>query len=548
MKFIKTSLCAAILTAMVSTSSFADCSYELFSISSSKNTKIIDFIDQLSDECGFSIIITDPHAERFLQTKLNKTNLKNLTIDEVLNIILSENNLSYTLENNLLKISYLKTKVFNIDYILSQRKSTGSTDVTLSSSSNGGQGGTTAGMGGGSVAGAGGAMGGAGSGSNSTADTGIKIESTDEVKFWEQLDTEFQSVLNRPHDAYHAPAPLINRNAGLITVTATTKQLKRFEDYLKRLQDKVQLQVLIDVQLLAVTMSEGKTTGIDWKQLYALQNVQVGINTLKLKNVDTFDTTDATNPTITTAALNGAAGMAKIVTMKGGASLNEVIKFLKTQGDVNSISNPKVLTLNNQPALITAGTEYFYKIKSETNQQGTGGGVAATTQNENVQSVFAGVLLTITPEISDDKTITLKINPSLSETTTNLDNTPNSGRDMPPDLARRQLSSVVTVKDGNRIILGGLINTKNTNESSKVPILGDIPIISYLFKYEEMVKTTQELVIIIEPHIIHKSKNSVSLSDLGYEGLSNDLLELESAAKNAKKAETKEDNTSNEEK
>jgi general secretion pathway protein D len=517
MKLIKTSLCTAILAVMISTSSFADCTYELFSISSIKNTKIMDFVDQLSDECGFSIIITDPNAEKFLQTKLNKTNLKNLTIEEVLDIILTEHNLSYTLENNLLKISYLQTKVFNIDYILSQRKSTGSTDVTLSSSGSGSEGSTTQNSAGNNNMHT----------SNSTADSGIKIESTDEVKFWEQLDTEFQNVLNRPTDSYKAPPPLINKNAGLITVTATTKQLKRFESYLKKLQDKVQLQVLIDVQLLAVTMSEGKTTGIDWKQLYALQNFQVGMNTLKLENVDTFDTTDAKNPTITTAALGTAAGMSKIVTIKGGASLNEVIKFLKTQGDVNSISNPKVLTLNNQPALITAGTEYFYKIKSETNQQGTGGGVAATTQNENVQSVFAGVLLTITPEISDDKTITLRINPSLSETTTSMSDIPNTGRDMPPDLARRQLSSVVTVKDGNRIILGGLINTKNTNNMSKIPILGDIPIISYLFKYESKIKETQELVIIIEPHIIHKSKNSVSLSDLGYEGLSNDLIDLE---------------------
>jgi len=545
MKFIKTSLCAAILTAMVSTSSFADCSYELFSISSSKNTKIMDFIEQLSDECGFSIIITDPNAEKYLQTRLNKTNLKNLTIDEVLNIILSENNLSYKLENNLLKISYLQTKVFNIDYILSQRKSSGSTDVTLSSSSNGGQDSTT---GGGSNS----TEGAVGGGTNSTADSGIKIESTDEVKFWEQLDTEFQSVLNRPHDSYHAPAPLINKNAGLITVTATTKQLKRFEKYLKRLQDKVQLQVLIDVQLLAVTMREGKTTGIDWAQLYALQNIQIGLQNIKSKDVTKYTTEDGTSVDISEHLIrssgNAMKGAASLVSIKAGGKLSEVIKFLKTQGDVNSISNPKVLTLNNQPALITAGTEYFYKIKSSTNQQGTGGGVAATTQDENVQSVFAGVLLTITPEISDDKTITLRINPSLSETTTNMANTSNTGREMPPDLARRQLSSVVTVKDGNRIILGGLINTKNSNKTSKVPILGDIPILSYLFKREEMTKTTQELVIIIEPHIIHKEKNSVSLSDLGYEGLSNDLIELESASKVAKKVAKNEDNTTNNEK
>ncbi len=512
MKLIKTSIYSTLLAVLLSTSSYADCSYELFSISSTKDTKIIDFIDQLSDECAFSIIVTDPYAEKFLETKLNKTNLKNLTIDEVLNIVLLENNLSYTLENNLLKVSYLTTKVYGIDYILSQRKSSGSTDVTLSSGA-----GTQAGMGGA----AGGAAGGT-TDNDTKSKSGMKIESTDEVEFWKELDLEFQRVLNRPHDSYTAETPIINKNAGLVTVTATAKQLKRFDSYLKKLQEKVQLQVLIDVQLLSVTMSEGKSTGVDWKQLYALQNMSVSIDTRKVRNVTEFEDTS-----ITEGMYGTASGVLSMVSLKGDASLNEVVKFLQTQGDVNAISNPKVLTLNNQPALITAGTEYFYKIQSETNQQGTGGGVAATTQNDLVQSVFAGVLLTITPEISADRTITLKINPSLSETTQDISNEDNSERRMPPDLDRRQLSSVVTVKDGNRIVLGGLINTKNTNESSKIPILGDIPVISYLFKYENKVKTVRELVIVIEPHIIHKSKNTVSLTDLGYEGLTDNIITSE---------------------
>ncbi|MEN8303944.1 MAG: pilus (MSHA type) biogenesis protein MshL [Campylobacterota bacterium] len=514
MKLIKTSIYSTLLALLLSTSSYADCSYELFSISSTKDTKIIDFIDQLSDECAFSIIVTDPNAEKFLQTKLNKTNLKNLTIDEVLNIVLLENNLSYTLENNILKISYLTTKVYGIDYILSQRKSTGSTDVTLSS----GAGQQQTGM-------AGGAAGGAAAGGSSKSESGVKIESTDEVEFWKELDLEFQRVLNRPHDPYSAEAPIINKNAGLVTVTATAKQLKRFDAYLKELQEKVQMQVLIDVQLLSVTMSEGKTTGIDWQQLYALQNVEMSLHSLDYKNVSEFE-----GDSITEAFYGVGRDAASLVSIKAGGKLSEVIKFLQTQGDVNSISNPKVLTLNNQPALITAGTEYFYKIQQETNQQGTGGGVAATTQNDLVQSVFAGVLLTITPEIADDKSITLKINPSLSETASDISGDDNSQRNMPPDLNRRQLSSVVTVKDGNRVILGGLINTQNTNEFNKVPILGDIPVISYLFKYEEKIKTVQELVIIIEPHIIHKETDSVSLSDLGYEGLTNEILSMESAS------------------
>nr|WP_321266005.1 pilus (MSHA type) biogenesis protein MshL [uncultured Sulfurimonas sp.] len=515
MKSIKKIVYGSLITLLLSSSVYADCSYELFSISSTKDTKIIDFIEQLSDECEFSIIVTDPHAEKFLQTKLNKTHLKNLTIDEVLSIVLKENNLYYTLENNMLKISYLNTKVFGIDYILSQRKGTGSTNITLSSSSASSNSGTLSTVASTSTAGT------TAPGGGASAESGIKIESTDEVKFWEELDLELQRVINRPQDIYQADAPIINKNAGLITITATVKQMDRLQKYLDKLQDKVQLQVLIDVQLLSVTMEEGKTTGVDWQQLYALQNLELSAQTLDYKNVSTFEDNE-----ITTALYNGGRDAASLVSIKAGGSLNEVIKFLQTQGDVVSISNPKVLTLNNQPALITAGTEYFYKIKSETNQQGSGGGVAATTQNDTIQSVFAGVLLDITPEIADDETITLKINPSLSETTQDISQENSTNRVMPPDLNRRQLSSVVTVKDGNRIILGGLINTRNVNESNKVPLLGDIPGLSYLFKYEKMTKHIQELVIVIEPHIIDKAENELSLAELGYKGITDQTVIL----------------------
>ena len=504
MKDIKNIVYGSLLTLLLSSSSYADCSYELFTVSSIKNTKIIEFVEQLSDECEFSIIVTDPKAEEFLETNLNKTHLKNLTIDEVLNIILQENNLYYKLENNILKISYLKTRIFGIDYILSQRKGSGNTNVTLSSSNSA----TSASSSTGSDA--------------NGAESGITIESTDEVIFWAELDKELQSVINRPHDVYEADAPIINKNAGLITVTATLKQMNRLEKYLEKLQNKVQLQVLIDVQLLSVTLSEGRSTGIDWAQLYSLQNFNASLDTKRFHNVAEY-----TDNSITEAVYGAVTGSASMVSVTGGGSLDEVIKFLKTQGDVVSISNPKVLTLNNQPALITAGTEYFYKIKST--ETLAGGTTGTQSEQEDIQSVFAGVLLDITPEISDDKTITLKINPSLSETTSDMTADDSSGRTMPPDLNRRQLSSVVTVKDGNRIILGGLINTRNIQSRSGIPLLGDIPGLSYLFSYEEQTKQIQELVIIIEPHIIDKDNDKLSLSELGFKGITEETLTLEKA-------------------
>lgn len=502
---------------LLTTSAYADCTYELFNIASIKGTSVGDFIDQISDECGMSVIVADSEAEKILLKQMSKTYLKNLTINEVLDLIVKENGLQYTLQNNVLKISYLNTKTYNIDYIISERKGTGSANITLSSQSStassvGSAGGTTGATASGTKAGA-------------SSESGIKITSSDEVLFWETLDKEIENVLNRPEDGYKAALPMINKNAGMITVTGTGQQLKRLDTYLADLQKKMQTQVLIDVKMYSVVFSDAKTTGVDWSQIYALQNINLSFDRV-LTNGITPDFTSTTTATGTTAPLfgtfNAAANNANVFQLGAKGSINEVIKFLKTQGDVYSISNPKILTLNNQTALITAGTELFYSIDSSVTTAGAGS-TPVVGQTRTVSSVFSGVLLDITPEISNDGTITLRVNPSISETASVI-NASNEKRTMPPDLSRRQMSSVISVKDGNRVILGGLINTKNVNDSNKVPLLGDIPFLGNLFKREGMSKKTEEIIIIIEPHIIKKEGNTLKMADLGFTRLSEDEI------------------------
>jgi len=525
----KTILSSVAATMLMTSSLSADCTYQLFSISSIKGTQIGEFVDQLSDECSFTVIVTDPEAEKLLEKQLNKTNLKNLTIDEVLDLVLKENNLFYSLENNILHISYLVTKTFDIDYIITTRKSTGTTGVTLSSNSGQSQA-SSAGQGGGQGGSQGGAQGGdqggsQGGGNGNESESGITIETIDEVSFWENLDLEFQSILNRPEDDYSADAPIINKTAGLVTVSATPRQLKRLEVYLKELQRKAKAQVLIDVKLLGVKLDNKHETGVDWSQLYALQNFDVNFDFKGTRNVTKFEAPN----TITEMGYNPGRLDGHMLTVAGGGSIDEVIKFLKTQGNVKAISNPKIMTLNNQPALISVGNEYFYKIEQTTNQQGSGGGVANTLQNDIVNSVFAGILLDITPEIDDSGRITLKINPSLSDTIIPIQASDGSGtsndRSIPPDLNKRQLSAVVTVQDGERVILGGLIQSKDSINENKVPLLGDIPVLGWLFKYEEKINTIEELVIVVEPHIIKDGKQTVSLSELGYSGLNEEQLD-----------------------
>lgn len=508
-------LLSVAVATLLTTSGYADCTYELFNIASVKGTSVGDFIDQISDECSMSVIIADSEAEKILLKQMNKTYLKNLTINEVLDLIVKENGLQYSLQNNVLRISYLNTKTYNIDYIISQRRGEGSANITLSSQT------STAS----SIGSASGGTSGGSTKSGASSESGINIKSSDEVLFWETLDKEIENQLNRPEDSYKAALPMINKNAGMITVTATGNQLKRLDTYLDDLQKKMQTQVLIDVKMYSVIFSDAKTTGVDWSQLYALQNINLSLDRVVTKGVttgftSTVPTAGPTSPLFGT--FTGADNSANVFQLGAKGSINEVIKFLKTQGDVYSISNPKILTLNNQPALITAGTELFYSIDSSTTTAG-GGTTPVVGQTRTVSSVFSGVLLDITPEISNDGTITLRVNPSISETASAI-NSSNEQRTMPPDLSRRQMSSVISVKDGNRVILGGLINTKNVNDSNKIPLLGDIPFLGSLFKREGMSKKTEEIIIIIEPHIIKKEGDTLKMADLGFTRLAEDEI------------------------
>jgi general secretion pathway protein D len=551
----------------------ADCTYQLFKLSTPKGVSIGDFIDEISEECAMSIIVADSEAEKILKKPLNKTHLNQLTIHEVLDLILKENDLQYTLQNNVLKMSYITTKTYSIDYITTKRTGKGNTNIRLSSSS----GATTTAAPVVTTPGVTPAAGAAQTGS----DSGTNITTTDEVLFWDRLEQEIRSVLSRPEDGYHNEQHdkvvssreisgvsvntygggeskqnsesttevvaadkhniFINKDAGLVTVTGTGRQIKRLDAYMTQLEKKMQSQVMIDVKMYSVVFTDGSTMGVDWSQIYALQNFDLAFDTVNLRNVSKYSSTALKNGTAITegiyngsfnaAAINATntnAGIANQVASSqnanqsifqaaGKISINDLVKFLKTQGDVYSISNPKIMTLNNQPALISAGNELFYKTIDTTTLAGGTTGTQGTTQN--IKSVFAGVLLDITPEISDDGTILLRINPSISDTLSTI-SSDNSARSMPPDLSRRQVSSVVSIRDGERVILGGLINRRSTTTSTKLPLLGDLPFVGYLFKQEGTAERVEELVIIIEPHIIKRNGSTVGLTDLGYNRIS----------------------------
>ncbi len=493
-----------------------ECSNKLFTVTIDDKLTISDVLENLAETCGLTVVISDEAARQRLKKKLYYIKLKNETLKGFLDTILKDNDLYYTLQGNKLKISYLITKTFKVHYISGQRIGTSKANVTIANSNN--------------------SVTNNSQGKSSASETGISIESNDEFKFWKTIETEVQRILQGASDdsirytksaegwtgpngqlwEYNPLAPIVNPEAGMVTVTGTQKQIHRVANYIKTLTKQIKSQVLIDVKILSVSFDDSTTTGIDWGQLYTLQNftvnslifAQKNISGLKYeldKGINEFGTEEDAQPT-----------NAQALVANGNTKVADIVRFLQTQGDVKSISSPRVMTLNNQPALISVGRELFYKITSATTASGNGGAVAA--QGEQVNSVFAGILLDITPEIDSSGMITLKINPSISDTVDNVKTSDGTARNIPPDLIRRQIASVIKVKDGQHAILGGLITSKSGKKSSKVPLLGDLPLLGKAFKREENINTVEELVLIITPHVVKNSK-SVSLKDLGYQRL-----------------------------
>ena len=496
-----------------------NCSTKLFSVTIDSKLSIGDVVDNLADTCGLTVIVKDDAAKLRMNKKLYYVKLRNSTLKGFLNTILKDNDLNYTLKGNKLKISYLITRTFRIHYISGQRTGKSTANVTIANSNN--------------AANAGG--GGGGEDSTSTSKTGISIESNDEFLFWTTVEKEVQRILIGAADGsihyersgeswtgpdgkvweYNPLAPIVNAEAGMVTVTGTERQINRVAQYVHTLSKQIKTQVLIDVRIINVSFDDSTTTGVDWSQLYTLQNFTVNSLGMAQKNIAsyTFDNTEGI--TESTFAEGSRPRNAKVVNITGNTEVTEVIKFLSTQGDVKTISSPRIMTLNNQPALISVGKELFYKIKSSSTASGGGGAVAA--EGELVDSVFAGILLDITPEVDEGGYVTLKINPSISDTIDEV--TSDSGiRVIPPDLLRRQIAAVIKVKDGEQAILGGLVTSRTGFKDNQVPLLGDMPLIGSLFKREEKINKVEELVFIITPHIVKNAK-SVSLKDLGYNKL-----------------------------
>jgi len=255
-----------------------------------------------------------------------------------------------------------------------------------------------------------------------------------------------------------------------VLVSASPRYMDRVKQMIKEL-DIDPPQVLIQVLLAEVTIDRDDDWGVDF-------NFSA--------RVDDADITGGYN--LATAFVSGL-GVPNLAISSGDFDL--LIRAMQSQGRLQVLSNPTVMAVNNEPARIQVG-ETIRLPETTSFDQGS--------QQSSVEPEDIGVILDVTPSINPDGYVRMVIKPEISELS---QRTTQISEDFEsPIITRRTASTTVTVKDGQTVIIGGLISDRYERRNRKVPVLGDFPLVGPLFRSETVSSAKTELLIVITPHVV----------------------------------------------
>jgi len=284
----------------------------------------------------------------------------------------------------------------------------------------------------------------------------------------------------------------VNKMASVLMVTDFSQNLEIVEKFLQQVERVASRQVIIEAQILEVTLNDRFQLGIDWRLLPQMTNA--GIAWGGNQNLSGASGTIPTSWTVPAAATGFTAGIATL-------NFTSMIDALSQQGHVNLISSPRVSTLNNQKSIIKAAIEdVFFEVSISAS---TGGPPIITATPRNVT---IGVILNVTPQIDDEGNILLDIQPSVTEELTRRTQAVgfSGGTQISteaPVVSVRQTQTVARVRDGQTIVIAGLIRERKRNQDTGIPGLMEIPLLGYLFRNTAEIKEKSELVILITPRI-----------------------------------------------
>ena len=333
------------------------------------------------------------------------------------------------------------------------------------------------------------------SGDNNTNSNGTRIETDSNNDYWTDLRDALQTLIGTGEGR----AVITSPQAGLVTVRAYPKELKAVREFLDQSGEHLKRQVVLEARILEVSLNEGYEQGVDWSGLSASWDGGKGIT----GGGSLMDSPIASTPNQIFRALGGGAGF----TISDG-NFNVAVSLLKTQGDVNTLSSPRVTATNNQKAVIKVGTNEYFVTNASTTTTTSGTSAPIVTPNVELTPFFSGIALDVTPQIDEQGKVLLHIHPSVIDTEEQ-SKTISVGTADPLVLplaksSIRESDTVVQANNGDIIVIGGLMKTDRQEIVSKVPLLGDIPWVGEAFTNRRESNRKVELVILLKPTVVEK--------------------------------------------
>ncbi len=416
-------------------------------------------------------------------------NLSDVTLDEVLSVVQNMYGYDVMKSGKVIQVypAGMRTVTIPVDYLQFKRSGRSLTSIVTGSVTSAG----TSNSGGSSDSSDSSDSNNSNNGNDSstTSTGGTRIETITESDFWPMLQQAVANLIG----SGKGQSVVVTPQAGVITVRAFPDDIREVREFLGVSQERMQRQVILEAKILEVTLSDGYQQGINWSNLSA-----------SIGNSGSIIVNRPASALPPLDAIGTLLGGQTNVTISDG-NFEAVLNFMSTQGDLNVLSSPRITAANNQKSVIKVGTDQYFVTELSSNA-GNGENSNAVPEVE-LTPFFSGISLDVTPQIDNKGNVFLHVHPAVIEVTEEVKQLNLGGQfqNIQLPLAKssiRESDSVIRAKDGDVVVIGGLMKQQNVEQVSKVPFLGDVPVLGHLFRNTSNVTQKTELVILLKPTVV----------------------------------------------
>ena len=451
-----------------------------FDFSVKEALPIRDFVNLLTVGTDLSVVV---HPDT--KGTISALDLKNVTVTDVLDQVSDLYGYSIVIENAVYQIrpGGLQTRIFRLNYLNVSRSGNSSMQVTASGISEGGnQNGNNQNQNQNNQGGNNNNTGNSQNNQNNQNAGRASISTETSTDYWKGLEAVIRSIINAPTQmagqavGNQARSVIVSPQTGMILVRAFPSELAQVEAFIDASQEALQRQVILEAKILEVELKEGFQSGINLSALYQSGNREISTSFGQLGS-----------------QIDGI-GEPLSVDMQF-SDFSGVINLLETQGNVQVVSSPRIVTLNNQKAIFKVGQEAYFLTNASTTSFGAG--IEQTTsQNSSLEPFFSGIALDVTPQISEVGDIILHIHPILSEVKEDLKII--NGQEFPlANSATRESDTIARVRNGEVIVISGLMQTRATGDKAGAPGLSEVPLLGSALEQKQRETVKTELVILL---------------------------------------------------